>query len=57
MTVNELIEVLKCQPPDNKVLLCVTYDDGYSVASGEALFVERNDFHKPGITSIWNDED
>lgn len=57
MTVSELIEVLKCQPPDNKVLLCVTHDDGYSVASGEALFVERNDFQKPGITSIWNDED
>ena len=56
MKVKELIEVLKCQPQDNKVVLCVTYDYGGCVASGEALFIERDGFHSPGITSIWNDE-
>ena len=57
MKVKELIEVLKCQPQDNKVVLCVTYHHGGCVASGEALFVERDGFYAPGITSIWNDED
>ena len=56
MKVKELIEVLKCQPQDNEVVLYVTYDYGGCVASGKALFVERDDFHNPGITSIWNDE-
>lgn len=56
MKVKELIEVLKCQPQENKVVICVTYDRDYGVASGEALFVERDGFHSPGITSIWNDE-
>lgn len=56
MKVKELIEVLKCQPQENKVVLCITYDYGSCVASGEALFVERDGFHSPGITSIWNDE-
>ena len=56
MNVKELIEVLKCQPEDNKVMLCVTYDRGYGLASGSALFIERDEIHNPGITYIWNDE-
>lgn len=56
MTVKELIEVLKCQPQDNKVVLSLTYDSGHGVISGEALFVERDGIYNPGITSIWNDE-
>lgn len=56
MKVKELIEVLKCQPEDNEVFLHMTYDCGYGVISGKALFVERDDIHSPGITSIWNDE-
>lgn len=56
MTVKELIEVLKCQPQENKVVLSLTYDSGYGVISGEALFVERDGIYSPGITSIWNDE-
>lgn len=57
MKVKELIEVLKRQPQENKVMLCITYDRGYGLASGEALFVERDEIHNPGITCIWNDED
>ena len=56
MTVKELIEVLKCQPQENKVVLSLTYDGGSGVISREALFVERDGIHSPGITSIWNDE-
>lgn len=56
MKVKELIEVLKCQPPDNEVVLCMTYDCGYGTVKGDVLFVERDEVHTPGITFIWNDE-
>lgn len=56
MKVKELIEVLKCQPQDNEVVLCMTYDCGYGTVKGDVLFVERDEIHTPGITSIWNDE-
>ena len=56
MKVKELIEVLKCQPQENEVVLCVTYDLGCCVTSGKALFVEQDEVYRPGITMIWNDE-
>ena len=56
MKVKELIEVLKRQPQENEVVLCMTYDCGHSIVKGDVLFVERNEFYSPGITSIWNDE-
>lgn len=56
MTVNELIEVLKCHPGDYKVRVYASYDDGFGTAGGEIDYVERNDYTNTGIVAIWAED-